>query len=154
MWIETGTLFVAQSIDGEFKRYEYLCYYLAFKSILDKTEGFRLYHDELAEKVHKLGWHITSWKRLQGLVHRMEQQGFLEQAPIKVHENYWIGDGNHRLCCAMALDIDQVPIIIKLGSFRKRYRDRSWFAENFDKSFMELLDYTREGLFSKYAIQD
>ena len=150
MWV--GTLLKSQSIDGEFKRYEYLCYYLAFRSILDGTEDFRPYHDDLAEKVLKLGWHITSWKRLQGLAHRMEREGFLKQAPIKIHEDYWIGDGNHRLCCAMALGIEEVPVTIKPGAFRKRYRDRAWFVENFDNTFVELLDYMKEELFRRYAI--
>jgi len=151
--MELATLFRLQSRDGDFKRYECLYYYIVFESIVDSgdNEDYQRYYEELGSKVVKLGWHIGSWKRIKGLMKRMKAEGFLERAPIRVQEDYWIGDGRHRFCCAMALNLETVPVQIT-GGRRKQFLSRDWFVENFDPSIVKLLDSAKDKLITKYEI--
>ena len=151
--MELSTLFRLQCRDGDFTRYECLYYYIVFESIVDyeDNEDSKRYYEELGSKVIKLGWHIGSWKRIKGLMKRMKAEGFIESAPIRVQEDYWIGDGRHRFCCAMALNLDNVPVQVA-GGRRKQFLSRDWFVENFDPSIVNLLDSAKDKLITKYEI--
>ena len=151
--MELTTLFRLQCPNGNFIRYECLYYYMAYESIVncEDNEDFKGYYEELGSKVVKLGWHIGSWKRIKGLMKRMKTEGFLECAPIRVQEDYWIGDGRHRFCCAMALNLDNVPVQVA-GGRRKQFLSRDWFVENFNPSIVERLDSAKDKLITKYEI--
>ena len=149
--VPIATLFKAQFLDGDFRRYECLFYYFIFRSIAEGNETQANY-DKLLAKFRKCGWHIGSWKQVTGLMTQMETKGFLREGPIRVQENYWMGDGRHRFCCAMALDFDEVFIAVHSGG-RKQYLGRSWFIENnFEPSLIKSLDLIKNKLMEKYGI--
>lgn len=151
--VPIATLFKAQYLDGEFKRYEFLCYYIALQSIFEgkDTKEMRAFYGELAIKVLQRGWHIGTWKRLQGLMSRMEKEGFIQTAPIRVRAaDLWIGDGRHRFCCAAILDINEV-FILRYPKAREQYIERSWLVENdFNPDIIERLDLAKERLTEKW----
>lgn len=99
---------------------------LAIDNYLKKNDyGFDLYKEMQYVRMNtnkEIPIKDRQWeKEFKDLIKSFENNGYINQYPVELSKDFKVFNGSHRLCCALAFNIEKIPV-----KFTEKYIDRIW----------------------------
>lgn len=61
-------------------------------------------------------------KEFKNLIKSFEKNGYINNYPVELSKDFKVFNGSHRLCCALAFNVEKIPV-----RFTEEYIDRIWY---------------------------
>ena len=149
IYFDTKWLF-NKTLGADLNSADLLVRLLAIDNYIGKNDfGFALYN-EMKQKRIATNNEIPNAstrnyeKDFKKLIKSISENGYIDKNPVELNKNFEVFDGAHRLVCALALNIEKIPVRFSSKYINKNY-DYSieWFKKNG-------LTYMEEPILKKY----
>ena len=135
LFFNTKWLF-KKTLGNNLKSADLIVRLLAIDNYFDKNNyGFKLYNTMQKTRL-KNNLQIPNRAKdyeteFKNLIKSFKDKGYINGSPVELNKNFEVFDGAHRLVCAMAFNIEKIPV-----KFTSKYIDKEydysidWFKSN------------------------
>lgn len=126
IYFNTKSLF-KRTIGNNLDNADLLIRLLAIDNYFGKNDyGFELYKKMQQVRINTNKEILTKYKdwetEFKKMIKLFEKNGYMNDYPVELSKDFRVFNGAHRLCCALAFNIEKIPV-----RFTSNYIDRIWY---------------------------